>query len=547
MALSVEENIQTHIAACTTAIEIWNVLKNLYENTGLSRKIGILRQMISSRLDESTGMQEYIDTIINYSNKLAGIGFGISDEWIAAILLAGLTENFQPFIMALEASDDGLKKDVIISKLLDAYQPGNSSHDAFFAKIGPWNKGKKHWEPRKCFKCGSTDHLKRNCEKKTQNGKTEERAAFLALMCQSEQEDDWYLDSGSSNHATPREDLFTSIDSVVSHEIRAANNATMKAESAGTIQLTIDETELVMKDVLHVPGCAANLLSVSKICEKGNKIIFDVNGCRIYSGSGNLVMECKPKNGVYKFRGSPTKPQAFLVKDNDSLELWHKRLGHMNYNYMQKMKKGAVTGINFKDGTIGLSNCEICAEGKQSRLPFKSSNSQSKEFLELVHSDVAGPMENLSLGGARYMLTFIDDFTKKAFVYFLKAKSEVFETFISFKAFVENQTGKTLKTLRTDNGTEYFNNQLINYCRSKGIQHQSTQTYTPQQNGVAERFNRTIEEKGRCLIFEANLDKAYWAEACSMAVYLANRSVNASLTTKTPEELWSGRKLICLI
>lgn len=243
--------------------------------------------MMSTRLEDSTGMQEYIDTIINCSNKLAGIGFVISDEWTAAILLAGLTENFLPFIMALEASEEGLKKDVIISKLLDAQQPSSSSHDAFFVKKGAWKKGKKtgnstkKGETKKCYNCGSTDHLKKNCEKKTQNGKKEEKAAFLALMCRSEQMDEkseWYLDSGSSNHATPREDLFTSIDSVVVHEMRAANNATMRAQKAGTIQLTIDETELVMKDVLHVPGCAANLLSVSKICEKGNKIVFDVDG-----------------------------------------------------------------------------------------------------------------------------------------------------------------------------------------------------------------------------------------------------------------------------
>ena len=104
---------------------------------------------------------------------------------------------------------------------------------------------------------------------------------------------------------------------------------------------------------------------------------------------------------------------------------------------MRKMRDGAVTGINFENGTIGLNNCEVCAEGKQCRNPFKSSDSRSDAILELVYSDVAGPMENVSLGGARYMLTFIDDFSRKIFPYFLKRKSEVHVTFREFKAFVE--------------------------------------------------------------------------------------------------------------
>lgn len=541
IVLCLQKSMHTHIRKCESALEVWNMLKKMYEDKGLSRKIGILRTMLSTRLDDCDNMQQYVDQVMGGANKLQGIGFEITDEWLGAILLAGLTEKYQPLIMALETMSNELKSDVIISKLLDAEPAGAASSDAFFSKGGRPKKGQSQ---RKCYGCGSTDHLKNNCNKKEKTDSTsnQSKAAFLAMMAESEQDNDWYLDSGSSNHATPRADYFSSIDKNAAHEIRTANNSTMKACGVGTIDLKIGETELVMKNVLHLPECAANLLSVSKICEKGNKVIFDIDGCRIYSGNDKLLMQCKPRNGVYKFRADESR--AFLAsKRGGNLELWHKRLGHLNYDSMRRMRDGAVTGIDFESGAIGLFNCEVCAEGKQHRLPFEESHSTTEDVLELVHSDVAGPMETVSIGGARYMLTFIDDYSRKNFLYFLKRKSDVYQTFLEFKAFVENQTGKKLKTLRTDKGTEYFNNNLINHCKSQGILHQSTQTFTPQQNGVAERCNRTLEERGRCLLFEANLPKKFWAEAVHMASYLMNRSVNSSSADKTPEELWSGKKV----
>lgn len=119
LSLAVETQIFVHIQNSTTALEIWNTLKRLYEDKGLSRKIGLLRTLISIRLDECDGMQEYVNQIVNTSNKLTGIGFDIDDEWIGAILLAGLTDNYQPLILGIESSGTNISGDMIISKLLD--------------------------------------------------------------------------------------------------------------------------------------------------------------------------------------------------------------------------------------------------------------------------------------------------------------------------------------------------------------------------------------------------------------------------------------------
>lgn len=119
-------------------------------------------------------------------------------------------------------------------------------------------------------------------------------------------------------------------------------------------------------------------------------------------------------------------------------------------------------------------NCVTCAEGKQSRSPFKSHGSRATEILQIVHSDVCGPMSVNSLGGARYYLTFIDDFSRKILIYVLKNKSQVFDCFVKFKNLVENQLDKKIEVLRTDNGTEYCNNNFAKLCERSGILHQKS-------------------------------------------------------------------------
>ena len=182
-------------------------------------------------------------------------------------------------------------------------------------------------------------------------------------------------------------------------------------------------------------------------------------------------------------------------------------------------------------------------KGKQVRVPFKeSSNKRSQCALGLVHSDVCGPMSTPSVGGARYFLTFTDDYTRYSSVYFLRSKTEVPENFAEYEALVENQTGHKIKALWSDNGTEYVNERLSSMQRSCGIKHETTVPYSPQQNGVAVRLNRTLVERARSMLMESHLSVDLWAEAAATAVYLRNRSPTNALSAITPEEAWSGHK-----
>ena len=138
------------------------------------------------------------------------------------------------------------------------------------------------------------------------------------------------------------------------------------------------------------------------------------------------------------------------------------------------------------------------------------------------------------------MLTIIDDYSRRVWPYFLKSKDDTFAAFIEWKVMIERQTEKKVKVLRTDNGGEFCSDAFDDYCRKEGIVRHHTIPYTPQQNGVAERMNRTIISKARCMLSNAHMNKRFWAEAANTACYLINRSPSIPLNKKTPIEVWSG-------
>lgn len=553
LSLSVDQGLYVHIQSCSTAAEIWSTLKNLFEDKGLTRKISLLRNLIGVRLENCETMQEYVDSIVNYSQKLNGIGFKMTNDWTTAILLAGLTDDFKPFIMGIEGSESDVKFENLVSKLLDSSTEKNDGNvllarKKFFKK----NKSKQ----RKCYNCGSTTHLANTCDKpKNQsNGNSKKeyaKNAFSAIVCENEETEyamicknnsnEWYVDSGASSHMTPFGNVLNSMKATEVMNITSANNAKLQTKGMGKAKLTVNSNEIDINEVLHVPDLVANLLSVSKIVDKGNTVIFDRNGCTIKNDRNEAIANCKPKNGVYKFTNEINET-CMLNRQNESALLWHRRLGHVNFETMKKMRDIGVQGIHFSDDNTEIKNCKSCVEGKQHRIPFQRSKRVTENVLELIHSDLIGPMQNSSFGNARYVLTFVDDYSRKVFSYFLSGKDKVFETFIDFKAYVEKQTGSKIKKLRTDNGREYLSNAFEMFLKKNGIQHQLTTPYTPQQNGVAERFNRTIIERAKCMIFDANLSKKFWAEAVHMATYIINKTLSGS-TNKIPDELFFKEKI----
>jgi transposase InsO family protein len=187
--------------------------------------------------------------------------------------------------------------------------------------------------------------------------------------------------------------------------------------------------------------------------------------------------------------------------------------------------------------------CTGCQLGKHARTKMpKETKFHASHILQLVHSDVCGPFRTNSLGGARYFVTFIDDFSKKIWIYFIANKNQVLSKFQHLVNLLETSTGRRVQALRSDNGGEYTSADFRDYCLAKGIAREFAPPYTPQRNGIAERRNRSLLNITRCLLMDKSLPAHLWGEAVKTASDLLNLRSTKSHPDKTPEELFTGKK-----
>ena len=226
---------------------------------------------------------------------------------------------------------------------------------------------------------------------------------------------------------------------------------------------------------------------------------------------------------------------------SDESWLWHMRYGHLNFKDLNLIHaKDIVTGL--PQVRIPKSVCDHCMISKQTRASFSNyTPTRANDLLHVVYSDVCGPFEVLSLGGKRFFVSFVDEFSRKMWTYLLKVKSEVFENLKKFTAMTEKQSRKKLKILRTNGGGKFNSIEIEAFCTDKGILHEVTAPYTPQHNGVVERRNRTIMNMVRSMLRGKNLPKALWREAVVTTTYVLNRCPTQQLKNQVPEVVWSRK------
>lgn len=570
LVLTIDSSLYVHIKESKTTKNLWENLKTLFDDSGFSRKIMLLRKLISTRLENCDSMVSYVNQIVETAQKLKGTGFDISEEWIGSLLLAGLPNKFYPMIMAIEHSGIQITTDAIKTKLMDMETETNGKNGA--ALVGNVDRGIYHNHNQyqnynkknksyvghndgnikvkkdiRCYKCKEIGHFKSNCPNKGEKSKTS--SVFSAAFINGEfDKHDWYVDSGASVHLTANKDWLENVsEDTKEQNVMIANKTRITVNCVGNVNLNTvvnkQKYSITIKNALYVPELATNLLSVSELIKNENTVIFEENCCKIYNKEKVLVATADLINKVYRLNVDNSDKCLLASATTVSEEIWHRRLGHINYETLAKMKNGVVNGIVYKEtGNKVNKNCTVCCEGKQSRLSFQRKGTRATTLLETIHADVCGPMETTSVGNSRYFVLFEDDYSRMVFVYFLKTKDEVIDRFKEFKNIAENQTNCKIKNFRSDNGGEFCNEAFRKFLLENGIVHQTTTPYTPEQNGMLERMNRTVVEKARCLLFDANLEKKFWAEAVNSAVYLRNRSNAAGLRDKTPFEVWTGKK-----
>ncbi|KAJ0575491.1 putative RNA-directed DNA polymerase [Helianthus annuus] len=292
---------------------------------------------------------------------------------------------------------------------------------------------------------------------------------------------------------------------------------------------------VIIKDVFYVPGYSVNLLSVHKLA-KDNKIavLFNEDNCMLQDlRSKKILVIGRQENGLY-FVGKNGNFANLCFNSSIRSDLWHSRLGHPSDQVLAVLKDS----LDVK--SVEHSPCEVCHRSKQVRVPFPLSEHKSKELGDLIHLDLWGPYKVSSYEGYKYFLTVVDDFTRTVWCYMLKNKVEVFENLKYFYELVLTQFKKKVKMFRSDNGTEFINSQMNMFCKQKGIIHQTSCSYTPQQNGVVERKHRHLLNIARTLMFQSGLPLRFWSDCVLTAVYIINRLPSSVLSGKSPYELMFG-------
>ena len=587
IALSVEKKLQVHISTTTDPKVAWNTLKSQFECVSVAQVVRINRKFYAATMNEGTDIFEHLTYMTTLAEQLREMNEEISEQKFATVVLGSLPASYDNFISTLNTQKmEELKWENVKALLIEEHikrtekgteQPELSSqNEALFTKKGNIfgkrrnqenNPRKKTTQERslhdiKCFKCQKHGHIARNCPLNKKNGRYQlyvaeennedgaspkgDDVALTSASSQDKGHQLWYIDSGATKHMTSNKSLFVNyVQYPQPTEIFLGDDRAIKALGEGKVRLEFHDGSNVramgLYNVLYVPDIAKNLVSVSTMTQKGAEVLFENDKCYVTKDGKTINIGRLLNNNLYVINTEPDC--ANIASSKASLEVWHCRYGHINYKYVNELsQKKMVVGMSCLEKDTD-HQCEACAQAKMHRVPVpKVSRNKSSRPLQLIHSDVCGPMNVNSIGGSKYILSFTDDYTKYVTVFFLKNKSEVLSKFKEYESMVTNATGLRIQTLRSDNGGEYNSKEFTEFCTSKGIMHQFTNPYTPEQNGVSERLNRTLMESAKSMLFHASLPLHFWAEAVNTATYLHNRSPVSSLADKTPYECWYGRK-----
>ncbi|KMQ87289.1 integrase core domain protein [Lasius niger] len=466
---------------------------------------------------------EHFTKVQNLAQQLKDIGQNIDDVSIMAKILGSLPHKYNAFKTAWDSMDEERQTlDNLMERLIKEESQYSADDDVASALAAITVSKKKR----------QTNKVARN-----------RRIKLLRVDADTV----WLTDSGASCHVTFHREWLSDYRSISGEKVKLGDDAECDVRGIGNvcIKKLVKGTweNATIRNVFFVSNLKKNLLSVGVLTSGGYEVSFKDDRVTLVKDGLVYANGVKQNNDVYRmfFRVSNPHmtPEANI---STSLKRWHERLGHVNQRMIRDMvNNGAIDGVKLRD--VKDFFCDACQLGKSHKLPFKNTSDRVRYGPgEFIHSDVCGPLPEPSIGGARFFVTFVDEASDYRHVFFLRHKNDVYEKFKEFDRMVENKFGHKLQVLHTDNGREYYNEDMRQYLKSRGICMENSAPYTPEQNGKAERENRTIMESARTMIKQRNLPKALWAEAVNTAVYILNRTTHSKNLKQTPFEIWHGKK-----
>ncbi|GJY29673.1 retrotransposon protein, putative, ty1-copia subclass [Tanacetum coccineum] len=407
-----------------------------------------------------------------------------------------------------------------------------------------------------CHQCGEIGHWRRNCPvylveliKKKKLSQGASTSGIFTIELYSFPSKSWIYDTGCGTHKCITTQGLRGSKKLkpgaLSLYVGDCHRAAVEAIRTYHFELS-SGLVIVLNNCHYAPSITRGVILVSRLFDDGFINRFDDNNV-ISDSKNNLVyFIAVPRDGIFEIdmSCSNTNDSSMYAISNkraktnlDSSLLWHCRLGHISKKHIEKLQQdGLLNSIDVES----LGKCVLCLSGKMARKPYSHQVERAKDLLGLIHTDVCGPFRIVSRQGASYFVTFTDDFNRYGYVYLLKHKHEVFETFKVFQKEVENQLGKIIKSLRSDRGGEYMSQEFLDHLKEHGIFAHRTPPYTPQKNGVSERRNQTLLDMVQSMMSQTTLPKSFWDYALENAARILN-IVPTKKVDKTPYEIWHGQ------
>ena len=563
------------------------ILRDHYIGSTKPRVIALYTELTSLKMGGTESVTDYLIRGETASTRLKQAGETVSESLLIAMVLKGLPDTYKTFSTVIAQADSSTLDFEKFKISLRNYEENENCRMAHCGNNDTVLKVENNARNFTCYGCGEKGHKKNECSRAKQNAtgakpkrycvncrtnthdtkfcrkassakafknkKQEDfseedgNGVFLFKVSVSKidayndnKNDNFLIDSGATANIICDRDRFIRFDEnfdSTKHLIELADSSQQQnvVVARGDAKINLCDSTgvnrtVILKDSLLIPTFKQDIISVKSVTRHGVKVIFGPDNSQMIAPNGT-IFNIAQKGKLYyinSIKSSPCKEK--------SLEEWHQIMGHCNENDVLKLE-GVVKGmkISNKDDF----QCSTCVKGKMTQFRNHDEDPKATQRLELVHTDISGPVEIASMEGSRYSINFIDDYSGLATVYFLKNKNDAAAATERFIA--DMAPYGQIKRLRSDNGTEYTSSDFRKVMTDNKIKQEFSSPYSPHQNGTAERFWRTIYNMARCLLNQNELPKYLWSYAVRAATYIRNRCYNNRLQM-TPFEAFTSLK-----